>query len=116
MRQMNAAGVLAAVLLLAAPSPVAAQQVEAPGPVYRVFLVTGEALPSYGEPAPVDDRMIFTLVAGAQAGTPALQLISLPAAKVDLERTARYTEAMRAAQYAATRGEAEYAAISAEVA
>jgi len=94
----------------------ATRQIAALGSVYRVFLISGEALPSYGEPAPLEDRVIFTLVAGHEGGSPTLQVISLPSAKVDLARTVRYTEAMRAARYAATRGEAEYVAISAEVA
>jgi hypothetical protein len=42
--------------------------------------------------------------------------VSLPLAAVDVERTARYSEAVRAAQYAATRAEGDYAAMSHEVA
>ena len=106
----------AALSVIACALPAVAAQVEEPGSVYRVFLVSGEALPSYGEPAPVDDRVIFTLIAGEQGGLPTLQLVSLPVGQVDLTRTTRYTEAMRAARYAATRGEAEYEAISTEVA
>ncbi|MEO7191313.1 MAG: hypothetical protein ABI051_09670 [Vicinamibacterales bacterium] len=95
----------------------AAAQTDAPGVVYRVFLKSGEALPSYGEPAPVGERVIFTLMVGGDTDrTAQFQLISLPIATVDLPRTSRYTDAMRAAQYAATRGDEEYAAMSVEVA
>lgn len=86
------------------------------GTTYRVFLDTGEPLPSYGEPALVGDRVIFNLLLGASAGTPETRLVSLPASGVDTERTTRYVHAMRAAHYATTRGEADYAALTAEVA
>ena len=44
-----------------------------------------------------------------------LQLMSLPAANVDLDRTRRYANTIRAKHYAATRGELDYAAMSQEV-
>ena len=89
----------------------------APGTTYRVFLTSGEPLPSYGEPVVVDDRVIFNLLVGeATDGTANVQLVSLPLAGVDGERTTRYAEAMRASHYASTRGEADYAALTAEVA
>lgn len=83
---------------------------------YRVFLTTGEPLPSYGEPALVGDRVIFNLLLGASGGVGDMQLVSLPASGVDTARTTRYVHAMRAAHYASTRGEADYAALTAEVA
>lgn len=83
---------------------------------YRVFLTSGEPLPSYGEPVFVDDRVIFNLLVGSSDGSQDVQLVSLPASGVDGERTTRYAEAMRASHYAATRGEADYAALTAEVA
>lgn len=86
------------------------------GTTYRVFLTSGEPLPSYGEPALVGDRVIFNLLVGASAGTPEVRLVSLPSSGVDTDRTTRYVHAMRAAHYAATRGEADYAALTAEVA
>ncbi len=85
------------------------------GSVYRVFLATGEALPSYGEPAIVGDRVIFNLYLGESAAGPVLQLVSLPTSSVDLARTRGYAESMRAALYDATRGASDYAAMSAEV-
>jgi hypothetical protein len=44
-----------------------------------------------------------------------MQLMSLPASSVDVDRTTKYAESMRAALYAATRGEADYAAVTEEV-
>jgi hypothetical protein len=109
------AAVLAAVI--ACHAVVAAQTRFVPsGTTYRVFLSSGEPLPSYGEPALVGDRVIFNLLLGASDGTPEVRLVSLPAAGVDTERTTRYVQAMRAAHYAATRGEADFAALTAEVA
>ena len=89
-------------------------QADAPTATHRVFLTGGEALPTYGEWARIDDRVVFMLVIG-DADARQLQLMSLPVSAVDLERTNRYTDAVRAAHYAATRGEHEYQAITQEV-
>jgi hypothetical protein len=91
-----------------------AQRLE-PGATHRVFLKNGQALPSYGESVLVDDRIVFTLLVAGTAGRSAMQLMSLPTSTVDVERTSRYTQSMRAAVYAATRGEADYAAVTEEV-
>ena len=85
------------------------------GAVFRVFLHNGQALPSYGEAAVAGDRVIFTLLVGAATGQPAMQLLSLPSATVDVDRTRRYANAIRAGHYAATRGEVDYAAMTQEV-
>ena len=85
------------------------------GAVFRVFLKSGQALPSYGESALVGDRVVFTLLVGAAEQDATLQLVSLPAASVDLERTHRYADAIRSAHYAATRGAVDYAAMTQEV-
>ena len=83
---------------------------------FRVFLRTGDALPSYGEPAEVGDRVIFTLVMGEPAGRERFQLVDLPAAAIDLDRTRRYTTAVRADHYARGGAEVEYLAVTADVA
>jgi hypothetical protein len=104
-------------LLLSASSATSAQSATAaPGTTYRVFLTTGEPLPSYGEPVLVGDRVIFNLLVGAPDGVADVQLVSLPASEVDSARTMRYAQAMRASHYGSTRGEADYAALTAEVA
>ena len=102
---------------LAWPTAAVAQApLAASATTYRVFLATGEPLPSYGEPALVGDRVIFNLLIGSADDVRDMQLVSLPASGVDTDRTARYVHAMRAVHYAATRGDADYAALTAEVA
>ena len=96
-------------------APLETQSAPAPGAIYRVFLKDGQALPSFGESAFVDDRVVFTLVIGHPLEQSSLQLMSLPVQVVDVERTADYATAVRAAHYAATRGEADYQAMTAEV-
>jgi hypothetical protein len=109
--------VASTIVLLLLPAVAGAQPVApASATTYRVFLTSGEPLPSYGEPVFVDDRVIFNLLVGSSDGTQEVQLVSLPASGVDSERTTRYAHAMRASHYAATRGEADYAALTAEVA
>lgn len=107
-----AAAFLAASVLSAGPA--AAQEADS-GPILRVFLKDGKALPSYGETAQVADRLVFTLLIGDPGGTPQLQLVSLPVDLVDLDRTTRYSDSVRAAHYAATRGETDYAAMTNDI-
>jgi hypothetical protein len=83
--------------------------------IFRVYLKSGQALPAYGESALVGDRVVFTLLLGASPTPTSMQLMSLPAANVDLDRTRRYANTIRAKHYAATRGELDYAAMSQEV-
>jgi hypothetical protein len=90
-------------LVTAFESAARAQAVDA-GAVFRVFLKNGQALPSYGESAIVGDRIVFTLLVGAVDARPTVQLMSLPADRVDLVRTRRYADAMRA-RPRRTRGE-----------
>ncbi len=91
-------------------------QTAGPSTIYRVFLTDGQALPSYGEAAQVDDRVVFNLLIQRSGAVQQLQLVSLPASSVDLGRTVRYAETMRAGFYAATRGEAEYTVMTGNVA
>jgi len=91
-----------------------APQGDAPTATHRVFLTGGDALPVYGEWARIDDRVVFMLVIGDGAARQ-LQLMSLPVSAVDLDRTSRYNDSVRAAHYAATRGEHEYQAITQDV-
>jgi hypothetical protein len=120
-RRSRVVGIAAALLLtilatLLRPFPAVAQT-PAPHPSpYRVFLKAGEALECYGESTRVDDRLIFNLIVRGSEDETTLQLVSLPLAAVDLDRTTRYADAIRATLYAATRGEADYAAMTAEVA
>ena len=86
-----------------------------PGATHRVFLKDGQAVPSLGEAIVVDGRVLFTLLVSGSAGRSEMQLMSLPASSVDVDRTTKYAESMRAALSAATRGEADYAAVTDEV-
>src|SRR6187401_3595486 len=70
--------------LIAAAGPVAAQA-PSTSATYRVFLKSGDALPSFGEAAVVADRIIFNLSIGGSDGPLTLQLISLPLPLIDME-------------------------------
>src|SRR5687767_9536575 len=92
----------------------AAVQVTAPdgATIYRVYLTDGTSLVSYGEPARVGDRIIFSMPTSLSLDNPPLHLVNLAASGVDWPRTERYTESARAAKYYATRGEADYAVLT----
>src|SRR5947208_633005 len=80
----------------------------------RVFLTDGTSLVSYGEPARVSDRVIFSMPTAATPNPP-LHLVNLPIARVDWDRTARYAATARASHYIETQAEADYAAVSNDV-
>ena len=84
--------------------------------LYRLFLIDGSTLVSYGEFARVADRVVFSLPIGNLAETPALQLVSIPESAVDWERTEQYANAVRAQRYGETRGESDFALLSTRVA
>jgi len=102
-----------AVLCLLTMSAASAQTT---APLYRVFLVDGSALASFGEWARVEDRLIFSMPMAPGAGPGELHLVSLPVQRVDLARTERYADAVRTEHYATTRGEADFAQLSSAVA
>jgi hypothetical protein len=81
----------------------------------RVFLTDGTSLVSYGEPARVGDRVIFSMPT-ATTPDPPLHLVNLPAGRVDWDRTNRYAATARASHYVKTQAEDDYAALSNEVA
>ena len=86
-----------------------AQTTSADATLFRVFLTDGSTLVSYGEYARVADKVVLSLPLGGTPVAPRLQLLSIPAASVNWERTDAYAEAARAARFAATRGPDEYA-------
>ena len=108
---------VAALLVVAGllSGPAAVAQDADSSAIMRVFLKDGQTLPSFGETAQVADRLVFTLVIGDLGNSPQYQLVSLPVALIDVEKTSRYGETVRAARYAATRGETDYAAMTADV-
>jgi len=81
----------------------------------RVFLEDGSSLVSYGEPARVADRVVFSLPTSVAGEDPQLHLVNLSVEHVDWERTSRYAESARAARYLATRAETQYAELTAEL-
>jgi hypothetical protein len=101
--------VLAAAMLM----PVRAVADE--GTLMRVFLTDGTSLVCYGEPARVNDRVIFSMPTAATPNPP-LHLVNLPIARVDWDRTSRYAATARASHYIATQAESDYAVLSNDVA
>lgn len=102
---------LALVLMVATFARAAASEAV----LYRLFLMDGTTLISYGEFARVADRVVLSIPIGDAAQSPALQLVSIPQASVDWERTDRYSEAVRARRYGETRGETDFTLLSARV-
>jgi hypothetical protein len=77
----------------------------------RVFLKDGTSLVSYGEPARVEGRVIFSMPT-ASTPNPPLHLVDISLDRVDWERTERYAANARATRYAQTQAENDYAALS----
>ncbi|MFN7979674.1 MAG: hypothetical protein U0P30_16185 [Vicinamibacterales bacterium] len=111
--QMWRTAVLAAVSWLAIGAVALAQPDAVP--LLRVFLTDGSSLTSYGEWVRLDDTVVFSLPLSATA-TPDLQLVTLPASRVDWAKTERYATTARAVHYASTRAEEDYAQFSNQVA
>lgn len=111
---MRAAIVVGFLTWAAAVLPAYAQAIGPP--LYRVFLADGTGLASFGEWARVDDRLVFSMPLTTGTGPSDLHLVSLPISRVDLARTERYADSVRAATYASSRGESDFALLSGEVA
>lgn len=85
--------------------------------LFRIFLLDGTTVVSYGEYARVAGDVVFSLpLSGADSESPSLQLVTLPESSVDWTRTDAYAEAARARQFAETQGDAAFAALSDDVA
>ncbi len=111
-RTWTAVVLAAAVVLAIRPaSAVAADEAT----LLRVFLTDGTSLISYGEPARVNDRVIFSMPT-ATTPNPPLHLVNLPLARVDWDRTSRYAATARASHYVETQAESDYATLSNDVA
>jgi len=106
-----AAVVVAAAVLMPLRASAAADEAT----LLRVFLTDGTSLVSYGEPARVNDRVIFSMPT-ATTPNPPLHLVNLPASRVDWERTSRYAATARSSHYIETQAENDYAALSNDVA
>src|SRR5438093_11338599 len=112
-RAMSAA-ILAAALIVPVPNAAVAA-VSDDATLLRVFLTDGTSLVSYGEPARVGDRVIFSMPT-ATTPNPPLHLVNLPITRVDWDRTTRYATTARASHYIETQAENDYAALSNDVA
>ena len=111
MRRLRCAAVAVFALLLAS----AAAATAAESVLYRLFLIDGSTLVSYGEFARVADRVVIAVPIGDVAQSPVLQLVSIPESTVDWQRTDEYSNAVRAQRYGETRGETDYAMLTARL-
>src|SRR6478735_2771901 len=111
---------LAVVVLAAALVPLtggtAADAADDGATLFRVFLRDGTSLVSYGEVARVGDRVVFSMPTSASTTAPALQLVNIPADRVDWVRTSHYADSARATQYLATQAAHDYAVLSNSIA
>lgn len=103
------AGIALAVLLL--PAAGARATADENATLLRVFLRDGSSLVSFGEPARVGDRVVFSMPTSAVPNPP-LHLVNLPADRVDWDRTDRYATSARRTQYLNTQAELDFASLS----
>jgi hypothetical protein len=112
-RSWTASIALAVLLVPMARGPAAAADESAT--LLRVFLRDGSSLVSFGEPARVGDRVVFSMPTSAVPNPP-LHLVNLPVEKVDWDRTDRYASAARRSHYLNTQAELDFAALSSKLA
>lgn len=86
------------------------------GMLLRVFLTDGSSLVTYGEFARVGDQVVLSVPVGGSRQDPRLHAVSLPAARVDWEKTDRHAASARYQRYVATRAEADYQQLTEAVA
>lgn len=103
-----------AVIVCAAAAPRALAADE--GMLLRVFLTDGSSVVTYGEFARVGDQVVLSVPVGGSRQDPRLQAVSLPAARVDWEKTERHAASARYQRYVATRAEADYQQLTEAVA
>jgi hypothetical protein len=108
------AAMMSAVLLVGLGSSATAADDES-ATLLRVFLRDGTSLVSYGEPARVGGRVVFSMPT-AVTPNPPLHLVDLPDDRVDWDRTNRYSTAARASQYLRSQAELDYATLSTQLA
>ena len=84
--------------------------------LFRVFLLDGSAIVSYGEFVRVGEEVVISMPIGTDVRKPTLQLLTIPAATVNWERTNEYSQSVRYQHYANTRAETDFAVMSAEIA
>jgi len=84
--------------------------------LFRLYMLDGSVLTSYGEFARVNDRVVFSMPVGGKPDDPRIQVTSIQASLVDWLRTEKYTASARYQRYAETRGEEDFRILSNEVA
>jgi hypothetical protein len=84
--------------------------------LFKLFLLDGSVLTSYGEFARVSDSVVFSMPVGGKADDPRIQVTTVKAALVDWPRTDRYSVSARYQRYAQSRGEEDFQILSNEVA
>jgi hypothetical protein len=84
--------------------------------LFRLYMLDGSVLTSYGEFARVDDTVVFSMPVGGRPEEPRIQVTSVQAALVDWPRTDKYSASARYQRYAETRGEEDFRILSNEVA
>jgi hypothetical protein len=84
--------------------------------LFRLYMLDGSVLTSYGEFARVEDRVVFSMPVGGRPEEPRIQVTSVNAALVDWPRTDRFSASARYQRYAETRGEEDFRILSNEVA
>jgi len=99
-------------VLLAVAAAAPAQSAPPDASLFRIFLRDGTTLVSYGEFARSADRIVVSLPIGGTPEAPELHLLSIPADRVDWERTDAYSDSVRATRYAATSGPNDFALLS----
>jgi hypothetical protein len=109
-------GVLRLAVLVVACVAAARPAAAADAALFRLFLTDGTFVTSYGEFARVDDRVIFSMLAGGTADAPRLHVATLPAHLIDWARTDRYAQSARAQRYAETRGDTDFSRLTSQVA
>jgi hypothetical protein len=110
-RILNFLGVFACVALLASPASAAGEVT-----LFKLYLLDGTVLTSYGEFARVADTVVFSMPVGGGTTDPRIHVTSVKAALVDWPRTDRYAVSARYQRYADTRGEEDFRILSNEVA
>ena len=84
--------------------------------LFRLFLLDGNVLVTYGEFVRLEDNVMFSMPVGGPSQEPRLQVATLRSVLVDWERTDRYAASARYQRYAETVGEEDYQRLSNDVA
>ena len=82
----------------------------------RIFLLDGRVLNTHGDCAMLPDELVCMVKLGGGDVAESFDLLTVPRALVNEERTTAYAQALRAAHYGATRGEQEYTELTNELA